>query len=78
MLTIRAFLVKDRQPARFFFKKIQSENGKMPVLLQTSSRFRDGGYIWAGIKGGKMHLLTADTKGNMQWNNAYEQCHVLR
>jgi hypothetical protein len=41
---------------------------------------RDGGYIWAGIRSGKMCLLKADSKGNEQWNKTYEngQCYSVQ
>jgi hypothetical protein len=41
---------------------------------------RDGGYIWAGIRGGKMCLLKADSNGKQQWNKTYEsgQCYSVQ
>jgi hypothetical protein len=40
----------------------------------------DGGYIWAGIRNGKMCLLKADSNGNQQWNKTYEngQCFSVQ
>ncbi len=72
-VTYPAALVKiDANGNRQWFKILKELEGRYDSEYGQVQQTRDGGYIWASVKSGKMHLIKADANGNHQWDTTFD------